>query len=77
MYSRAFDDIEALLELLRILFRILAANKDLDRDFAPFQRLKVLGWKISSQFRRRAQLRGRRTFLRSSDDIECFQREDH
>lgn len=45
-YSRAFDDIEALLKSLRILFHVLAADKNLDRDFAPPQRLKVFGWNI-------------------------------
>ena len=48
-YSCAFDDIEALLELLGILFRVLAADKDFDWDFAPLQRLKVFGWnKVTS-----------------------------
>ena len=63
-YSCAFDDIKALLKMLCILFRVFAADQDLDRNFAPLQRLKVFGWNISVQFNSNA--------ARSSDNTYLF-----
>ena len=40
-YAGAFDNIKTFLEMLSILFHVLATDQNLDRDLAPLQRLEM------------------------------------
>lgn len=40
-YAGAFDNIKTFLEMLSILFRVLATNQNLNGDLAPLQRLEM------------------------------------